>query len=61
MNSKLVSLGADFDLQVARPEMPKPNAHEGRFEVWNRDPLICTNTRKTPTVSFDKQVARDDK
>lgn len=49
----------DFDLQVARPDMPKPFAHENRFEVWNRDPLIYTNTRKTPKITFEKQVSRN--
>lgn len=51
----------DFDLQVRRPEMPRMDAHENRFEPFQRDPLICTNTRKSPKIYFDQQISRNEK
>lgn len=51
----------DFDLQVQRPDMPRMDAHENRFEPFQRDPLICTNTRKSPKIYFDQQISRNEK
>ncbi len=51
----------DFDLQVNRPDMPRLDAHENRFEPFQRDPLIYTNTRKSPKIYFDQQISRNEK
>eukprot|EP00347_Sterkiella_histriomuscorum_P003218 403365139 len=51
----------DFDLQLARPEIQKTNAHDNRFEPFEIFPKNSSLTRNSPKVIFDFQLSRDEK
>lgn len=50
----------DFDLQLARPELNRSNAHEKRFDNMTLFPRAHSNTKECPKVEFAKYLPRTD-
>ncbi|CDW80070.1 UNKNOWN [Stylonychia lemnae] len=51
----------DFDLQLARPDVQKTNAHDNRFEPFEYFPPTSSKTRHSPKIIFDQMVSRNEK
>lgn len=50
----------DFDLQLFRQDMKRPNAHEKRFDPYNYFPKNLADNKPIRQVDFDKNMNRDD-
>ena len=49
----------DFDLQINRPDIPKANAHDQRFEPYNMFPPNFSKTQQSRIINFDNYQSRD--
>ena len=51
----------DFDQQLFRQDMRRPNAHENRFDPFNHFPKNLTDNKPIRQVDFNKMPFRDNK
>ena len=58
-NKKKTTGFINFDLQLFRPELPKSNAHDKRFEPFNYFPKNLSDNKPIQQVDFNKMKDRD--
>ena len=50
----------DFDLQMKRPMIEMPKAHDRRFDSFNNFPRILSDHKPVRNIDFDRMKDRDE-